>query len=109
MTITSARDAKALLAVRLGDEPLVPAETRARGASAVVAAALKRLLELRLTAGWSTSAQHVPPLLAEICLLLSGRYDVGFDSVWVNPQDGASGRCAHGGDHPPFQAASQRR
>ena len=67
------------------------------------------LLELRLTAGWSTSAQHVPPLLAEMCLLLSGRYDVGFDSVWVNPQDGASGRCAHGGDHPPFQAASQRR
>jgi hypothetical protein len=31
----------------------------------------KQVLEPRLTAGWSTAATHVPPLLAEICALLA--------------------------------------
>ncbi len=44
----------------------------------------KDVLEPRLTAGWSTDAKHVPPVLAEMCTLLSQRYAVGFDSVWVN-------------------------
>jgi hypothetical protein len=42
------KDAKALLAVRLGDgQPLVPAEAQGQGAGAVVAAALKRLADLK--------------------------------------------------------------
>ncbi|HWA67867.1 MAG TPA: alpha-ketoglutarate-dependent dioxygenase AlkB [Mycobacteriales bacterium] len=57
----------------------------------------KQVLEPRLTAGWSTDAAHVPPLLAEICRLLSQRYDVGFDSVWVNLyRDGRDSVAWHG-------------
>jgi alkylated DNA repair dioxygenase AlkB len=57
----------------------------------------KELLEPRLTAGWSTSARHVPPLLAEMCRLLSGRYEVEFDSVWVNLyRDGQDSVAWHG-------------
>jgi alkylated DNA repair dioxygenase AlkB len=57
----------------------------------------KQVLEPRLTAGWSTDAAHVPPLLAEICRLLSARYDVGFDSVWVNLyRDGQDSVAWHG-------------
>jgi hypothetical protein len=44
---TSARDARSLLAVKLGDQPLVPAEAQGQGAVAVVAAALKRLADLK--------------------------------------------------------------
>jgi hypothetical protein len=45
---TSTKDAKALLAVRLGDgQPLVPTEAQGQGARAVVAAALKRLADLK--------------------------------------------------------------
>jgi hypothetical protein len=40
-------DAAAFLAVRVGDQPLVPAEIQARGPRAVVAAALKRLAALK--------------------------------------------------------------
>jgi alkylated DNA repair dioxygenase AlkB len=57
----------------------------------------KQVREPRLTAGWSTDAAHVPPLLAEICRLLSARYDVGFDSVWVNLyRDGQDSVAWHG-------------
>jgi alkylated DNA repair dioxygenase AlkB len=57
----------------------------------------KQVLEPRLTAGWSTDAKHVPPLLAEICSLLSVKYDVGFDSVWVNLyRDGQDSVAWHG-------------
>ena len=45
---TAARDAKALLAVRLGDgTPLVPADAQGQGATAVVAAAMARLLDMK--------------------------------------------------------------
>lgn len=57
----------------------------------------KQVLEPRLTAGWSTEAAHVPPLLGEICRLLTARYDVGFDSVWVNLyRDGQDSVAWHG-------------
>jgi alkylated DNA repair dioxygenase AlkB len=57
----------------------------------------KQVLEPRLTAGWSTDAAHVPPLLAEMCRLLSERYQVGFDSVWVNLyRDGQDSVAWHG-------------
>ncbi|HVW82233.1 MAG TPA: alpha-ketoglutarate-dependent dioxygenase AlkB [Mycobacteriales bacterium] len=57
----------------------------------------KQVLEPRLTAGWSTDATQVPPLLAEMCRLLSARYDVGFDSVWVNLyRDGQDSVAWHG-------------
>jgi hypothetical protein len=45
---TSTKDAKALLAIRLGDgQPLVPAEAQGQGARAVVAAALRKLASLK--------------------------------------------------------------
>jgi hypothetical protein len=45
---TTTRDAKALLAVRLGDgTPLVPDDARGQGPGAMVAAALKRLAALK--------------------------------------------------------------
>jgi alkylated DNA repair dioxygenase AlkB len=57
----------------------------------------KQVLEPRLTAGWSTDSRQVPPLLAEISRLLSERYDVGFDSVWVNLyRDGQDSVAWHG-------------
>jgi alkylated DNA repair dioxygenase AlkB len=57
----------------------------------------KQVLEPRLTAGWSTDAAHVPPLLAQMCRLLSARYAVGFDSVWVNLyRDGQDSVAWHG-------------
>jgi alkylated DNA repair dioxygenase AlkB len=57
----------------------------------------KQVLEPRLTAGWSTDAARVPPLLAEICRLLSARYEIGFDSVWVNLyRDGQDSVAWHG-------------
>ncbi|HVT63672.1 MAG TPA: alpha-ketoglutarate-dependent dioxygenase AlkB [Mycobacteriales bacterium] len=42
------------------------------------------VLEPRLTAGWSPTASEAPPVLGEMCGLLSARYSVEFDSVWVN-------------------------
>ncbi len=46
----------------------------------------QRVLEPRLTAGWSVSAAaaDVPPALPAMCATLSERYGVTFDSVWVN-------------------------
>lgn len=45
-----------------------------------------RVLEPRLTAGWSTDASDpsVPPILPLLCAALSRRYRVAFDRVWVN-------------------------
>jgi hypothetical protein len=46
---TSIKDARSLLAVKLGDgQPLVPEDARGQGAGAVVAAALKHLAALKL-------------------------------------------------------------
>jgi alkylated DNA repair dioxygenase AlkB len=57
----------------------------------------KEVLEPRLTAGWSTSATEVPPLLAQMCSLLSVRYAIDFDSVWVNLyRDGKDSVAWHG-------------
>jgi alkylated DNA repair dioxygenase AlkB len=46
----------------------------------------QRVLEPRLTAGWSVAAgaADVPAALPAMCAPLSGRYGVTFDSVWVN-------------------------
>jgi alkylated DNA repair dioxygenase AlkB len=57
----------------------------------------KQVPEPRLTAGWSTDAAQVPPLLKEMCGLLSHRYDIGFDRVWVNLyRDGRDSVAWHG-------------
>jgi hypothetical protein len=49
---TSAKDAKALLAVKLGDgQPLVPDDAQGQGPSAMIAAALKRLAAMRRERG----------------------------------------------------------
>ena len=57
----------------------------------------KQVLEPRLTAGWSTSAAEVPLVLAEMCGLLSERYAIDFDSVWVNLyRDGQDSVAWHG-------------
>ena len=58
------------------------------------------LPEPRLTAGWSTDAVGAPPLLLEMCRLLSDRYSVGFDRVWVNLyRDGRDSVAWHGDRH----------
>jgi alkylated DNA repair dioxygenase AlkB len=58
------------------------------------------LPEPRLTAGWSTDAAGAPPLLLEMCRLLSDRYSVGFDRVWVNLyRDGRDSVAWHGDRH----------
>jgi alkylated DNA repair dioxygenase AlkB len=60
----------------------------------------RELPEPRLTAGWSTAAEHAPPLLSEMCVLLSARYEIGFDSVWVNLyRDGRDSVAWHGDRH----------
>jgi alkylated DNA repair dioxygenase AlkB len=60
----------------------------------------KQLPEPRLTAGWSTAAEHAPPLLTEMCRLLSARYSIDFDSVWVNLyRDGQDSVAWHGDRH----------
>jgi alkylated DNA repair dioxygenase AlkB len=57
----------------------------------------KQVLEPRLTAGWSTDAEQVPPVLGQICRLLSQRYEIHFDSVWVNLyRDGQDSVAWHG-------------
>lgn len=43
----ASKDEKGLLAVRLGDGRLVPAEAQGQGPSKVVAAALRRLADLK--------------------------------------------------------------
>jgi alkylated DNA repair dioxygenase AlkB len=58
------------------------------------------VLEPRLTAGWSTDGGNAPPLLLEMCALLSTRYDIGFDRVWVNLyRDGRDSVAWHGDRH----------
>lgn len=46
----------------------------------------ERVPEPRLTAGWSSDAADpsVPPVLPAMCSVLSARYGVAFDRVWVN-------------------------
>jgi alkylated DNA repair dioxygenase AlkB len=57
----------------------------------------KQVPEPRLTAGWSSDSEQAPPLLREMCRLLSARYDVDFDSVWVNLyRDGRDSVAWHG-------------
>lgn len=60
----------------------------------------KQVLEPRLTAGWSTESELAPPLLNEMCGLLSQRYDICFDRVWVNLyRDGQDSVAWHGDRH----------
>jgi alkylated DNA repair dioxygenase AlkB len=57
------------------------------------------LPEPRLTAGWSTdgSDDGGPPVLREMAQLLSVRFGVGFDRVWVNLyRDGQDSVAWHG-------------
>jgi alkylated DNA repair dioxygenase AlkB len=57
----------------------------------------KELPEPRLTAGWSAEADHAPALLTAMCQLLSDRYAIGFDLVWVNLyRDGQDSVAWHG-------------
>jgi alkylated DNA repair dioxygenase AlkB len=57
----------------------------------------KQLPEPRLTAGWSTEAEHAPAMLTSMCRLLSERYTIGFDRVWVNLyRDGQDSVAWHG-------------
>src|SRR4051812_50034653 len=59
----------------------------------------KKVLEPRLTAGWSTDASDTdaPPILCDMAAALSARYTVGFDRIWVNLyRDGADSVAWHG-------------
>lgn len=57
----------------------------------------RRVLEPRLTAGWSTDLGAVPGPLAAMAGTLSERYGVGFDRIWVNLyRDGADSVAWHG-------------
>jgi alkylated DNA repair dioxygenase AlkB len=59
----------------------------------------RKLLEPRLTAGWSTDAEDgdVPAPLLAIAASLSERYGVQFDRIWVNLyRDGADSVAWHG-------------
>jgi alkylated DNA repair dioxygenase AlkB len=57
----------------------------------------REVLEPRLTAGWSTDSASAPPLVRRMCELLSDRYSIGFDSVWVNLyRDGRDSVAWHG-------------
>ena len=59
----------------------------------------KKVLEPRLTAGWSTDASDTdaPPILCDMATALSARYSVGFDRIWVNLyRDGADSVAWHG-------------
>jgi len=63
------------------------------------------VLEPRLTAGWSADAQSAegestgaPPILSEMAGVLSGRYGVGFDRIWVNLYRGGGDSVAWHGD-----------
>src|SRR4051794_15686684 len=59
----------------------------------------KRVLDPRLTAGWSTDADDsgTPDILREMAKVLSERYVVGFDRIWVNLyRDGSDSVAWHG-------------
>lgn len=55
------------------------------------------VLEPRLTAGWAVDGSDAPPLLRLLCRILSARYAVTFDQVWVNLyRDGRDSVAWHG-------------
>jgi alkylated DNA repair dioxygenase AlkB len=57
----------------------------------------RRVLEPRLTAGWSTDVDAVPPALRNLAEALSMRYSVTFDRIWVNLyRDGKDSVAWHG-------------
>ena len=59
----------------------------------------RQVLDPRLTAGWSTDADdhETPDILREMAKVLSDRYDVGFDRIWVNLyRDGQDSVAWHG-------------
>jgi len=57
----------------------------------------RRVLEPRLTAGWSTDLGAVPAPLAAMAGTLSERYGVTFDRIWVNLyRDGGDSVAWHG-------------
>ena len=59
----------------------------------------RKVLEPRLTAGWSTDASDTdaPPILCDMAAALSVRYSVAFDRIWVNLyRDGADSVAWHG-------------
>jgi alkylated DNA repair dioxygenase AlkB len=59
----------------------------------------RRVLDPRLTAGWSTEADDsgTPDILREMAHCLSERYLVGFDRIWVNLyRDGQDSVAWHG-------------
>ncbi len=57
----------------------------------------RKVLEPRLTAGWSTDVDDVPRPLAAMATALSERYAVSFDRIWVNLyRDGADSVAWHG-------------
>ena len=59
----------------------------------------KQVLEPRLTAGWSTDASDAdtPRVLTDMAAVLSRRYEVGFDRIWVNLyRSGADSVAWHG-------------
>lgn len=56
-----------------------------------------KVLEPRLTAGWSSDIDAVPTRLAALSRALSARYGVEFDRIWVNLyRDGADSVAWHG-------------
>jgi alkylated DNA repair dioxygenase AlkB len=58
------------------------------------------LPEPRLTAGWSSDGEQAPPVLLTMCALLSARYSIGFDRIWVNLyRDGRDSVAWHGDRH----------
>jgi alkylated DNA repair dioxygenase AlkB len=60
----------------------------------------REVLEPRLTAGWSTDGGNAPRVLLAMCVLLSTRYEIGFDRIWVNLyRDGQDSVAWHGDRH----------
>jgi alkylated DNA repair dioxygenase AlkB len=59
----------------------------------------RQVMEPRLTAGWSTDAADTdtPAILRQMAAVLSARYGVGFDRIWVNLyRNGADSVAWHG-------------
>ena len=59
----------------------------------------KRVDDPRLTAGWSTDGDdpEIPQVFRDMAVVLSSRYDVGFDRIWANLyRDGADSVAWHG-------------
>jgi alkylated DNA repair dioxygenase AlkB len=59
----------------------------------------RQVLDPRLTAGWSTDAEDTdtPDILRDMAKVLSDRYSVGFDRIWVNLyRDGQDSVAWHG-------------